>query len=70
MVKARDGVNIKIDDSVRHVFRRICSGMSIWDDPDYVGIVVEIDPGRLPLVGVDCGLEFVRWLPCVDIEHC
>ena len=70
MAKDRYGVDIKVGEFVRHVFRDICEGMDVRPDPDYVGVVVGIDPNRLPLIDVDCGVEFVRGLPHSELMHC
>lgn len=32
------------------------------------GIVVAIESNRLPLIGLDCGGEFLRWIPHQDIK--
>jgi hypothetical protein len=33
------------------------------------GIVVEINPDKLPLIGVDTGAEFISFIPAIDLEH-
>lgn len=62
----RNGIELEIGDSVKHFNRRTydCQDMA-----EYVGVVVSIDEERLPLIGVDCGVEFTRWMPRMDLVH-
>ena len=32
------------------------------------GYIVDMSEDRLPLVGVECGGEFIRWLPIQDLK--
>ena len=67
-IKTRDGVEIILGLGVKHFDRKIYRGtLREADDDRYIGVVRYIDSARLPLIGVDCGGEFIRWLPHSDI---
>jgi len=67
MTQSRYGIDLSIGDEVKHFDRRTydCKDMQ-----EYVGVVVDVDPNKLPLVGVDCGVEFTRYIPHFDLIHC
>jgi hypothetical protein len=62
----RNDIELNIGDSVKHFSRKT---YDCQDRPEYIGKVVSLDPERLPLIGIDCGCEFTRWIPYFDIVH-
>lgn len=65
MVLDSQGVEIKIGDSVMLRDREINGKRN----PNYMGIVKDVNPDRLPLIDVDCGDPFLRGFPHTDIVH-
>lgn len=66
MIKDRNGKDFKLGAKVRNVWRKP-PGKPY--NPDYVGVVVSLNPKRFPLIGVDCGVEFIRYMPGQDLEQ-
>jgi hypothetical protein len=65
-VETRYRVPLRVGDTVEHYDRKSYYGLRL---PNWEGKVVDIDPSKLPLVGVDFGGEFIRWIPAVDLIH-
>jgi len=66
-IKDRNNIELCIGDRVMHFARRDASGNNYH--PDYIGVIVDINVDRLPLIDVDCGVEFVRGIPHMDLVH-
>ena len=60
-MKDRNNITLKIGDKVKQFDRK---------NENYTGIIVAINKDRLPLIDVDCGVEFVRGIPHFDLIHC
>lgn len=50
---------------VKHYNRRLYDG---YNPEEWQGTVVDVDPEKLPLIGVDCGVEFTRYIPYPDLR--
>jgi hypothetical protein len=66
IVKDRYGIELHIGDKVKHFDRK---DINCKDMLDYIGVVVSIETNQLPLIGVDCGVEFIRLIPYMDLVH-
>ena len=66
MIKDKNGIEIKVGDKVKHFSRTDGDGNDL---PGYRGVVISLDPNRFPLVEVECGTEFPRLLPNMDLVH-
>lgn len=50
---------------VKHYNRSEYDG---YNPDEWQGTVVDVDPEKLPLIGVDCGVEFTRYIPYPDLR--
>ena len=50
---------------VKHYNRSVDDG---YNPSEWQGTVVDVDPEKLPLIGVDCGVEFTRYIPYPDLR--
>lgn len=50
---------------VKHYNRSADDG---YNPSEWQGTVVDVDPEKLPLIGVDCGVEFTRYIPYPDLR--
>jgi|SaaInlV_165m_DNA_2_1040747.scaffolds.fasta_scaffold35007_3 hypothetical protein len=67
MIKDKNGQEIKVGDKVKHWYIKDWSSGEYH--PDWGGTVLSMEPKRLPLIEVDCGLEFPRLIPNIDLIH-
>lgn len=50
---------------VKHFSRSTDQG---YNEAEWRGVVVDVSEDKLPLIGVDCGVEFVRYIPYPDLR--
>lgn len=50
---------------VKHYNRSEFNG---YNESEWQGTVVDVSEDKLPLIGVDCGVEFIRYIPYVDLR--
>lgn len=52
---------------VKHFSRSADQG---YNEDEWCGLVVDVSEDNLPLIGVDCGVEFIRYIPYPDLRVC